>query len=461
MAETISRRMARYARELRFEDIPDKVVYAVKRFLLDSIACAFGGYKTADVSALLSIYRKMGGHEEASVIGGGDRLPAVNATLLNSLMVRALDYNDICWKEDPSHPSDLIPAVLALAECEGLTAKDAIVGVVLAYDFEMRLCEFARPGLRERMWHHATLTQFAAPLAAGRMLGLSEDQLVNAIGISGAHNYTPGAATAGKLSMMKNTVDPMAVQSGVMAALLAREGYTGTEAIFEGKEGLMDVMGPEWNESILFEGLGEEFRILQCSMKAFPTEALTHSHITAALKVVKEHDIRVDDIKEVRVTTIARAVDILFDPEKYKPDSRETADHSLPYCIAAALVDRQITTDQFSEDRIDAPEIQRVLQKIQGEASEEFEEMFPEKQPSRVTITLQDGTTHSAEVEYPKGDPREPMTDEEIKTKFRALADNLIIPDRQEEIIDRIMAFEHEENMHAFMQDLAVSRGAQ
>ena len=460
MSTTISRKLARFALDLTYEDLPEEVVYQVKRFLFDSIGCAYGGYKTRDVSVVRKLYHDMRGRKEATVIGSGRRLPVVNTTLVNSLMIRALDYNDIYWKEDPSHPSDLIPAALAMGERENLHAREVITAIVLAYEIEQRLCEFAVPGIRERGWHHATLTQFASPLVAGKLLGLTEDQMVHAVGISGAHNFTPGAATAGKLTMMKNTVDPMAVQSGVMAALMAEQGYTGTEAIFEGKEGFMEVMGEGWDESKLLDGLGDDFKILECSMKAFPTEALTHSHITAALKVVQDNDITPGDIDEVRVTTIARAVDILFDPEKYQPDSRETADHSLPYCIAAALVDRQITTAQFDEERIHDPQIREVLPKIKGEASEEFEKMFPEKQPSKVTITLKDGTVHSAEVEYPKGDPREPMTDDEIREKFQAMADGLIIPSRQEEIIDRIMAFETEEDMMAFMQDLAASHGA-
>jgi len=457
MAETLSRQIARFALNLTYEDLPQDVVEEVKRYLFDSVGCAFGGFKTKDVKMVREIYDEMGGKPEATVIGAGNRMPAVNATFLNSLMIRALDYNDIYWKEDPSHPSDLIPAALAMGERQGKSAKEVIVAIVLAYEFEQRLCEFAIPGIRERKWHHATLTQFVSPIVAGKLLDLNEDQMVNAIGISGTHNFTPGAPTAGKLTMMKNTVDPMAVQSGVMAALMAQKGYSGTEAIFEGKEGLMDVFGPDWDEEKLVGGLGDSYRILQCSMKAFPTEALTHSHITATLKVVRDNDINPDDIDEVKVTTIARAVDILFDPEKYKPDSRETADHSLPYCIAAAIVDRKITTSQFNEERILDPKIREVLPKIKGEASKEFEAMFPEKQPSKVTITLKDGNKHSAQVDYPKGDPREPMTAKELEDKFKALADGVLIPERQSEVIDRIMDFENESSVRDFMQDLVAS----
>ena len=431
MEKSIARQIAEFAVALKYEDLPEEVVFEVKRYLYDSIGCAYGASHTRDVNIIRDIYREMGGSEEATVIGFGDKMPAVNATLVNSLMIRALDFNDIYWKEDPSHPSDIIPAALSTGEKVNATMKSVITAIVLAYEFEQRLCEFAVPGVRERKWHHATLTQFVSPIVAGKLLGLDVDQMVNAIGINGSHNHTIGCPTAGKLTMMKNTVDPMAVQSGVFAALMAQRGYSGTEAVFEGKEGLMDVYGPDWDLDKLVGGLGTSWKILECSMKAFPTEALTHTHLSCVLKAVTENDISYDRIKEVRVTTIARACDILFDPHKYRPDSRETADHSLPYCIAACLVDHKITTQSFSDEKLKDPRIWEVIDKIKGEASQEFERMFPAKQPSRVVVITTDGEEYTEYLEYPKGDPREPMTLEDLENKFNALSSKLMTADAQ------------------------------
>ncbi|MCD6337030.1 MAG: MmgE/PrpD family protein [Candidatus Marinimicrobia bacterium] len=421
MEQTISRQIAEYAVNLCYEDLPENVIQEVKRYLYDSIGCALGSMHTRDVNIIKDIYTEMGGKEEATIFGFKNKMPAVQASFLNALMIRALDYNDIYWKEDPSHPSDIIPAALAIAERVGASMKDVIVAIVLAYEFEQRICEFAKPGVRERKWHHATLTQFVSPIVAGKVLGLNVDQMANAIGISACHNYTIGCPTAGKLTMMKNTVDPMSTQSGVLAALMAEKGYTGTEAIFEGKEGLMNVFGPDWDVDALIGRLGESFKIMECSMKAFPTEALTHTHISAAIKIMSENDINYKDIDSVTIKTIARACDILFDTHKYRPKSRETADHSLPYCIACALVDRKVTTRSFDDESIKDPRIWEVIDKIKGEASEEFEKMFPAKQPSQVTIKLKDGTEHTLYLEYPKGDPREPMTEADLDAKVEAL----------------------------------------
>lgn len=456
MEKSLARQIAEFAVNLKYEDLPENVIYEVKRYLYDSVGCAYGAYKTKDVNILRDIYLEMGGKEEATLIGFGNKMPAVNATLVNSLAIRALDFNDIYWKEDPSHPSDIIPAALSIGELMDLPMKDVITAIVLAYEFEQRLCEFATPGVRERKWHHATLTQFVSPIVAGKLLGLTIDQMVNAIGINGSHNHTIGCPTAGKLTMMKNTVDPMAVQSGVFAALMAKKGYTGTEAVFEGKEGFMDVflgwdvssqsikdisvnnLNLSWDIEKLIGNLGTNYKILECSMKAFPTEALTHTHITATLKVMLKNNLSYENIDAVTITTIARACDILFDQHKYHPESRETADHSLPYCIAAAIVDKKITTQSFSEEKLNDPRIREVIMKIKGEASIEFEKMFPAKQPSKVVIKTKEGNEYSEYLEYPKGDPREPMTLEDLENKFNALSANLLSADRQNKIKDII-----------------------
>ncbi len=455
MEKSLSRQIAEFAVGLKYEDLPENVVLEVQRYLYDSIGCAYGGYWTKDVNIIKDIYEKMGGSEEATLIGFGKKMPAVNATLVNSLMIRALDFNDIYWKEDPSHPSDIIPAALSAGELTGAPMKDVITAIVLAYEFEQRLCEFAKPGVRERKWHHATLTQFVSPIVAGKVLGLTVDQMVNAIGINGCHNHTIGCPTAGKLTMMKNTVDPMATQTGVFAALMAQKGYSGTEAVFEGKEGFMDVFGPEWDIDALVGGLGGKYKILECSMKAFPTEALTHTHITATLKTIVGNDIPYDQVEEVTVTTIARACDILFDPHKYRPESRETADHSLPYCIAAAIVDRKITTASFSDEKLKDPRIWEVIDRIKGEASKEFEAMFPAKQPSRVKVKTKDGRMFEEYLEYPKGDPREPMTMEDLDNKFKALSERLLSADRQKAIKDIVFSCQNM-TANAFMESLKV-----
>ncbi len=440
--ESITRKMARFSRGLQYEDLSPQVIDLVKRFLIDSIGCAYGGSQTEDVKIMTDFFNEMGGKPEATVLQSGQKIPMINAALLNSLMIRALDYNDIYWEQDPSHPSDLIPAALTPAEVLHKSGKDLILAIVIAYEWEQRLCEFAIPGIRERKWHHATLTQFAAPLAAGKIMDLSEEQLVHAIGISGSHNATLGAVTAGKLTMMKNSVDPMATQAGLLAAILASRGYEGPEHVLDGKEGLVDTLGERFDLNVLTEGLGEDFRISRCSMKAFPTEALTHSPISAVIKILQTHKIDKKDIREVRIRTVARAADILSDPSKYDPRTRETADHSLPYCIAATIVDGAVTPESFLPEKIMDPELRSYLPKIKVIADPEYEITFPELKKAGVEIVLQNDKNYSIEVDYPLGDYREPMDDKTFYAKFDSMVLPLVGKYKRDQIVETILDLE-------------------
>ncbi len=364
--ETITARMARWASTLSYEDLSPDAVHQAKRFLLDSLGCALGGYLQHDVRIALDVLGPMAGKGPATVIGTGARIDPVSASLLNALMVRVMDYNDIYWKQDPSHPSDIIPAAMACAERTKRDGRELIVGIVLGHEFEQRFCEAAFPGIRERGWHHATLTAFVSPIVAGRMLGLDGPRIQHAIGISGSRHFTLGAAVSGKLTMIKNTVDPMATQSGVLGALLAEKGYTGPEHAIDGKEGMVHCLGPEWKLNILEDGLGASWRITECGMKAYPTEALTHTPISAVLALVRENDLAPDAIAKVHIRSLARAADILSDPSKYDPRTKETADHSLPYVIAAAIADRQVTPAQFTDAKIMDPDHPRAAPEGRG-----------------------------------------------------------------------------------------------
>ncbi|HYX67574.1 MAG TPA: MmgE/PrpD family protein, partial [Terriglobales bacterium] len=354
-----------------------------------------------------------------------------------------------------SHPSDVFPAALACGERARADGRELIVGLVLGHEFEMRFCEAAFPGIRERGWHHATLTAFVSPMVAARMLHLSWEQMQHAVGISASRQATLGAVTAGKLTMMKNTVDPLATQSGVLAALLAEKGYTGPEHVVDGKEGLTHCFGPEWKLDVLTEGLGDSWRITQCSMKAFPTEALTHTPISAVLDLVKQHDLKPEQVAEVNIRSLARAADILSDPSKYDPRSKETADHSLPYVIAAALVDRQVTPLQFTPQKIMEPAIRAQLKKVKVVADPEIEKVFPALQRVVVSIRTTDGREFSKQLDYPKGDPRNPLSDKEVEEKFAALAESVLTPARLRKVIEAVWKLDELGSVTEFMETLA------
>ena len=454
----ITARIAEFAASLKFEDISAEAVYQAKRFLLDSLGCALGGYRQHDVILALQVLDEIAGRGPCTVIGSGQRVDPVSASLANALMIRCMDYNDIYWKQDPSHPSDIFPAALAGCERAGSDGRELIVGLVLGHEFECRFCEAAFPGIRERGWHHATLTAFVSPIVAGRALRLSADQIQHAIGISASRHATLGAVTAGKLTMMKNTVDPMATQSGVLAALMAEKGYTGPEHVVDGKEGLTHCLGPEWKLNALTEGLGQSWRITQCGMKFFPTEALTHAPISAVLDLVHEHSLKPEQVEKVRIRSLARAADILSDPSKYDPHTKETADHSLPYVIAAALVDRQVTPAQFTPQKIMDSQIRAQLHKVEVVGDPEIEKVFPGLQRVIVTIRTTSGQEFTKQLDYPKGDPRNPLSDAEVEEKFAALADGVLSRAAQKKVREAVWNLEKLESVSALLKLLKARR---
>lgn len=449
---SLSGQMAKFAMDLQYQDIPDESIWEAKRFLLDSMGCALAAVNNEDMAAMYRFTEKLGGTPEASVIGRDFKTNAANAALMNCLLTRALDYNDIYWEQDPSHPSDMIGAALAAAEVNGKTGRETLVAIIIAYEMELRWCHAANPGVREVGWHHATLTQFVSPLVAGKMYDLDLDQMVAAVGISGSSHFTLGGVVAGHLTNMKNTADPLAAQAGVIAALIAREGYEGPVEVIEGKEGLFEVLNNvEWQPEWLLKGLGEEFMITQCSYKAFPTEALTHQPISAALQVCQEQDLAAEDISQILVETTARGADILSDPSKYQPTTKETADHSLPYVIAAAVADGNVLPDSFSDEKLKDPRIWDLLGKIKVVADPEIDAMFPGVKRARVSITTNSGETHTAQVDHAKGSPQNPMSDEEIVSKFRANAGDILSTEQQDQVIDHTWRFDELKDIGEYM----------
>lgn len=452
---SISQEMAEFTKRIEFQNLPGDVVKEAKRFLIDSIGCAFAALESEDMHAMYRVIQALGGTPEATIIGYGDRTNAPNAALMNNLLIRALDYNDIYWEQDPSHPSDIIGTALSASEARGKNGADLILAIVIAYEFMMRWCHAAEPGIREVGWHHASLTQFVSPLVAGKLYNLTVDQLIAAVGISGSSHFTLGGVVAGHLTNMKNTADPMAAQAGVYAAMMAQQGYTGPVEVIEGKEGLIEVLSNvTWNTDELTKGLGTDFLITRCSYKAFPTEALTHQPISATLAICKRNQLSYQDVDEILVETTTRGADILSDPSKYQPTTKETADHSLPYVIAVAVVDGNVLPKAFSDEAIKDPRIWELLPKIRVVADQEIDDLFPQVKRARVTITTKDGVRDMEQTDFAKGAPEDPLTDEELEAKFRANLTGVASEEKMDEILRASWDLENEPNAGDYVRKL-------
>jgi len=445
--------MAQWAMDLKYQDIPEESTWEAKRFLLDSMGCALAAVKNEDMESMFRFTEKLGGTPEATVIGREGKTNASNAALMNCLLTRAMDYNDIYWEEDPSHPSDLIGAALASGEVNRKNGKEVLEAIVVNYELMLRWCHAAHPGVREVGWHHASLVQFVSPVVAGKLYDLDHDQMVAAVGISSSSHFTLGGVVAGHLTNMKNTAAPLASQAGVIAAMIAKEGYTGPVEVFEGKEGVFEVISNvEWRPEWVLKDLGKEFMITKCAYKAFPTEALTHQPISAAIQVCQEGNLTAEDISEILVETTVRGADILSDPSKFKPKTKETADHSLPYVVAAAVADGNVLPSSFSDEKLKDPRIWDLLGKIKVVADPDIDAMFPGIKRARVTITNLAGESFTAEVDHAKGSPQNPMSDEEIVSKFRANAGAVLSKEQQDKIIDLTWRFDELTDISSYME---------
>lgn len=454
---SITRQMAEFAINLQYTDIPAESIKEAKRFLLDSVGCALAAVTNEDMDAMYRFTQRLGGVPESTLIGSGARTNAPNAALMNSLLVRALDYNDIYWEQDPSHPSDIIFGAISPAESLNKDGQETLVAIMIAYELEMRWCLACFPGVREVGWHHATLTQFVSPFVAGRIYNLDADQMVAAAGISGSSHFTLGGVVAGHLTNMKNTADPLATQAGVLAALMAREGYSGPVEVIEGKEGFQHVIhNVQLKPEILLDGLGKKFLITQCAYKAFPTEALTHQPMSAVLNVMQKHNLAAEDLAEIHIQTTTRGADILSDPSKYDPQTKETADHSLPYCIAAAAADGGVYPSSFDEDKLFDPRIRMLLPRIKVVANPEIDGLFPKVKRAIATLTTHDGRRFSETVDHAKGSPQNPLSDDELVAKFRANAKHVISKRRQDEIIEATWDFDRFADVGDYMRLLVV-----
>jgi 2-methylcitrate dehydratase len=240
---------------------------------------------------------------------------------------------------------------------------------------------------------------------------------------------------------------------------MARQGLTGPTQLFDGKEGLLEVIGNvEWNLEAVTEKLGEEFFITNCSYKAFPTEALTHQPITGVLELRERHSIDPRQIDQIVIHTTTRGADILSDPSKYKPDTKETADHSLPYVVAVAALDGQVLPDSFAHEKLFDPQIRDLLPKIQVAAEPEIDRLFPQVKRAKVEICLKDGSKYQTTTDYARGDPHNSLSDSELIAKFQANASGLLDDDTQQQIVEGTFNLENEDDVATYMQLLCVEK---
>jgi 2-methylcitrate dehydratase len=310
-----------------------------------------------------------------------------------------------------------------------------IEAVALAYEIQSRLCDAA--ALRPRGWDHVTYGPFSSALGVSKLLGLRKDQMVQAVNLAGVANIALRQTRVGDMSMWKASAFSNATRNGVFAAQLAQHGMTGPSPIFEGEKGFMRLVSGPLELAPAFGGEAgagaarkepTPFKILDTYIKHYPVEYHAQTAVEAAL-IVREQLLQAEGkqalaaIREIEIGSYDVAIEIIGrDPEKWHPKTRETADHSFPYCVAVALQDGTVTLKSFGERRLADPALLSLMEKVRVLEQPEFREWYPVGMPTRITVRTASGKEYVKQVDHPLGHPRNPMSDREVEEKFRILA---------------------------------------
>lgn len=443
--DRILRFLSEYAVSLTYEGLPEEAVHQVKRRTIDVIGCALGAYEAEPSKIARAHALEVTADPGATVLGSGHRTAPELATFANGVMMRYLDFNDTsAAAQESGHPSDNIAAVLAAAEYARADARTAITGIVLAYEVEGGFEDFL---IRDKGWDYVTYVAISSAAGAGKALGLTQEQMANALSLAATANAAFRQTRVGALSMWKGCAAANACRNGVFAAMMARRGLTGPAEAFQGPKGFLNqVTGPI--ELPPLGGNKTPFRVQNAKFKYFPACYHTLGAIEPALALHEVLGGTPDQIERVIVDTYDFSVDGTADsPDKWDPSTRETADHSLPYVIAVGLSRGSFWLDDFNEERYKDPKLRPLMQKIEVRRNDEFNRNYPETNSFRIEIVTRSGQRHVKESRYAKGHPKNPMTDQEIETKFRKLMEPMFKTAQIDKILDRLWHFEQLEDL--------------
>jgi 2-methylcitrate dehydratase len=439
--DSMIEQLADYASALRYEELSPDAVHECKRRLIDTLGCAAGAFDARPVEIACAIAQRAIGNPPARILGTQEPSTPELAAFANGVAMRYLDFNDATFGKSAGHPSDIFGAVLAAADAVHADGRTVITSATLAYEV---FCNLAENVPREQGWDHPVYGVIASAVGAAKVFGLGREQMGNAISLAVIPNMALEQTRTGELAMWKGCAAANASRNGVFAAQLAREGLTGPEQAIEGKFGLWRALGKfPWQP---FGGKGGPYRVTQTHIKYFPAVIHAQTPITVALDL--HGKMAPDEIKALTIETYWIA-------ERYtdrknalwRPATRETADHSIPYCVIAALLDGGITEASFAEARIRDPRLNAVIERTAMRENPEFTKVHPAEWPCRIEVTTRDGRKHAAEARYFKGHAKRPLSDQEIERKFHELARKVLSDARIQGILKKAWSLEQLRDM--------------
>lgn len=449
----LAERLAAYAHGLRYDDLDAATVERVKTFVIDTIGCGMGAWDERPVRICREVALSVNG--PATIVGTRRKTAAEMAAFANAAAFRYLDFNDTYVGRYAIHPSDNIAACLAVAEAERASVKDLITAIVIAYEVNCRLVDSL--DISARGWDAPVLGLPAVALAAGRLMKLSPDQLVHAVSLAINDHIPLGQTRVGALSDWKGIAAAEAGRNAVFAARLARAGMTGPSPIFEGSSGFFQQVAGSGNVDV--EAFGRRdvpFRLHQCILKAYPAVIYTQTAVVAGIEVAREAG-SLERISAIEIATTRRGYQRTgSEPEKWSPQTRETADHSLPYITARAMFDGDITGESFEPRKFRDPAVLAFMQKIKVAEDPVLTARAGGAVPTRVTATLTDGRRISREVDHAPGFAARPMSRAEVERKFRGNVGKRWPKEQTAAVLAAMWALEGTNDVSALLGTLAL-----
>ena len=398
--------------------LPPIVLHQARLRLVDSLGCAIGALDSPPARIARDLASEVSATRPATAIGLARPTTPEAAAFANTAMVRYLDFNDMFFSPigGGAHPSDIIPTGLAVGESVGASGASVLCAIVAGYEVLGRLAGTVR--LRERGWDQGIHVVVAAAMIAGKLLGLDREQLAEAVSLAIIPNVATRATRVGELSMWKGCATAGAARAGIYAALLAGRGMTGPAEPFDGFDGIKHrVTGPF---DLAFEARPESFVIEQVHTKYRPAEYNAQAPIDLAVELREQ--VGVQDIERIDVETYWLAYsEIGMEPAKWRPQTRETADHSLPYLLAVAITDGDVSDASFGSERLADPALRALMDRIHVGESKDYTSRFPAELLCSITIRTRDGREVAGEIAHPRGHVLNPLSDAEIDHKFDGL----------------------------------------
>ncbi len=433
--------LADFACAARYEDLSEAAREQLKLRMLDSLGCALGALGAEVPEMVLAQVRELGGTPLATLIGTGQRSAPDRAALYNGALVRYLDFNDSFLSPgETCHPSDNLAPVLAAAEYAGADGRTLLCALAVAYQVQIRLSEEAP--VRAQGFDHTVQGEYGAAAGVARALGLDPRRTTNAVAIAGTSLNALRVTRTGALSHWKGLAYPFTAFGATHAAFLAKHGITGPREVFEGNKGFSDAIAGRFE----LDWAGEELEaVTRTILKKFNAEIHSQSAIEALLELRSEHGLRADEVERIELDTFQVAYDIIGGGEegsKHEIQTKEEADHSLPYLLAVAMLDGQVLPEQYLPERIVADDVQQLLRRVEVRPDEGLSERFPERHSARVRVRLRDGRVLEREQHDYEGFTTRPMSWDTVAAKFDRLAEQRAGGEQRERIKDTVATLE-------------------